>query len=133
MKLDRRKFIGSAVGASAAGLLGNIPGALASTGQPKVLPARAGDCGIEHVVVLMMENRSFDHLLGWLPNADGVQDGLIYYDLDGQAHATHALAPDFTGFGHPDPDHSYGGGRVQYNDGHIDAFLRSGSNDDYAI
>ena len=133
MKLDRRKFIGSAVGASAAGLLGNIPGALASTGQPKVLPARAGDCGIEHVVVLMMENRSFDHLLGWLPNADGVQDGLIYYDLDGQAHATHALAPDFTGFGHPDPDHSYGGGRVQYNDGHIDGFLRSGSNDDYAI
>ena len=22
--------------------------------------------GIEHIVVVMMENRSFDHLLGWL-------------------------------------------------------------------
>ena len=129
MKLDRRKFIGSALGA---GLLGKMTGALASTGEPSVLPA-ATDCGIEHVVVVMMENRSFDHLFGWLPNADGMQDGLIYYDSAGQAHATHALAPDFTGCGHPDPDHSYGGGRVQYNDGQMDGFLRSGSNDDYAI
>ena len=26
---------------------------------------------IQHVVVLMMENRSFDHLLGDLPGVDG--------------------------------------------------------------
>jgi phospholipase C len=25
--------------------------------------------GIDHVVVVMMENRSFDHMLGWLPGA----------------------------------------------------------------
>ena len=36
--------------------------------------------GIEHVVVLMMENRSFDHYLGWPPNADGRQEGLTYID-----------------------------------------------------
>jgi phospholipase C len=29
--------------------------------------------GIDHVVVVMMENRSFDHFLGWLPGADGRQ------------------------------------------------------------
>ena len=29
---------------------------------------------IDHFVVLMMENRSFDHYFGWLPDADGVQD-----------------------------------------------------------
>src|SRR3954451_20635378 len=28
---------------------------------------------IDHFVVLMMENRSFDHYFGWLPNADVVQ------------------------------------------------------------
>ena len=28
---------------------------------------------IDHFVVLMMENRSFDHYFGWLPDADGVQ------------------------------------------------------------
>jgi phospholipase C len=27
--------------------------------------------GIEHIVVLMMENRSFDHMLGWLDGAMG--------------------------------------------------------------
>jgi len=28
---------------------------------------------IRHVRVLMMENRSFDHYLGWMPHADGRQ------------------------------------------------------------
>ena len=28
----------------------------------------------------MMENRSFDHYLGWLPNATGRQSGLTYLD-----------------------------------------------------
>ena len=135
MKLDRRKFIGSALGASAAGLFAKMSastGARASTGELSALPA-AAQCGIENIVVVMMENRSFDHLFGWLPNADGRQDGLIYYDPAGEPHPTRALAPDFTVCGHPDPDHSYVGGRVQYNDGQMDGFLRSGSNDDYAI
>jgi phospholipase C len=42
------------------------------------------------------------------------------------------LAPDFQGCGHIDPDHSYGGGRIQFNDGACDGFLQSG-NDEYAI
>src|SRR5690348_14566435 len=29
---------------------------------------------VDTFVVLMMENRSFDHYLGWLPGADGRQD-----------------------------------------------------------
>ena len=37
-------------------------------------------------VVLMMENRSFDHYLGWLPGADGRQAGLSYTDKQGNAH-----------------------------------------------
>jgi phospholipase C len=32
---------------------------------------------IEHVVVLMLENRSFDHLLGYLPHPDPQFDGLL--------------------------------------------------------
>ncbi len=27
--------------------------------------------GIDHVVVVTMENRSFDHFFGWFPNANG--------------------------------------------------------------
>jgi hypothetical protein len=69
--------------------------------------------GIGHVVVLMMENRSFDHLLGWVPGADGKQAGLSYTDTNGVAHSTWPLAPDFQGCGHPDPDHDYVERRVR--------------------
>jgi phospholipase C len=34
------------------------------------------ESGIEHVVVVTMENRSFDHFFGWIPGADGRQAGL---------------------------------------------------------
>jgi len=38
---------------------------------------------IEHVVVLMFENRSFDHILGAMPGVDGVLDanGKVLPDL----------------------------------------------------
>ena len=89
--------------------------------------------GIDHIVIVMMENRSFDHLVGWLPNADGMQAGLSYPDATGAIHTTHALAPDYTGCGHPDPDHTWSGGRTEYDGGAMDGFLRAGSNDEYAI
>jgi phospholipase C len=88
---------------------------------------------IDTIVVLMMENRSFDHYLGWMPGADGRQQGLTYPDKQGNKHATRKLAPDWQGCGHPDPDHSWKGGRTQLNGGKCDGFLRSGGNDEFAI
>ena len=64
-----------------------------------------------------MENRSFDHLLGWLPNANGKQADLSFSDKKGELHPTHSLSGDFTGCPHPDPDHSYNGSRVAYDGG----------------
>jgi len=89
--------------------------------------------GIEHVVVVTMENRSFDHFLGWLPGADGKQAGIQFTDSAGAAHATHPLAPDFTGCPHADPDHSYNGARTEYDGGKMDGFLRAGSNDVFSL
>jgi len=48
---------------------------------------------IKHIVVLMMENRSFDHLLGYLMtgniNIDGIADNLYSNpDADGEPHRT---------------------------------------------
>jgi len=84
-----------------------------------------------------MENRSFDHFLGWLPGANGRQQGLSYTDASGTAHSTYALTsltpPDYQGCGHPDPDHSYEGGRIEFNGGLCDGWLRAGSNDIYSI
>jgi len=104
-----------------------------------ILPASANpstDRGvrgrIQHIVVVMMENRSFDHLLGWHPTADGIQAGLQYTDESHTAF-THALAPDYMGCGFNDPDHSFAGSRTSYDDGAMDGFLRAGDNDEYAI
>ena len=96
-------------------------------------PKHPHKSGIEHVVVVMMENRSFDHLLGWLPNADGRQADLAYPDALGNTVPTAPLAPDFQGCGHPDPDHSFLGSRQAYADGAMNGFLVAGQNDAYAI
>src|SRR5260370_6805325 len=37
--------------------------------------------GLDHLVLVMMENRSFDHFLGWLPGANGRQGGIRYPDF----------------------------------------------------
>src|SRR5947209_8017015 len=87
---------------------------------------------VDTFVVLMMENRSFDHYLGWMPHADGRQAGLHYVDRSGHTLATRPLAPDWQGCGHPDPDHSWDGGRRQLNGGRCDGFLQTG-NDEFAI
>src|SRR5207248_339937 len=76
MSLTRRQFLGAAgaagmlaatggwrVGAEAATGLGGAPAA--GAGRRRVPAPDAS--GIEHIVVVMMENRSFDHFLGWMP------------------------------------------------------------------
>ena len=51
----------------------------------------------------MMENRSFDHFLGWLPGADGRQAGLAFTDKQGSAQPTFPLAPNFQNCQFDDP------------------------------
>jgi phospholipase C len=125
--LSRRQLLTGAAGVAGALALGAQGDATAATRLPA-----PGASGIDHIVVLMMENRSFDHYLGWLPGADGKQAGLSYVDRDGLTRSTHHLT-DYQGCAHPDPDHSYEGGRVQYNGGRCDGWLRSGENDEFAI
>ena len=122
--VTRRRLLGTAAGAVGAAALGHP---LASLAKPKPAPQ------FDHVVVVMMENRSFDHFLGWRAGADGRQAGLSYPDRAGVLRPTHPLAPDYQGCGHPDPDHSYTGGRVEYDDCRCDGWLRAGDNDEYAI
>ena len=132
-RISRRRFIRQAA-AGAGGLaaggyrLAGAQGALAGAWLPP-----PEESGIDHVVVVMMENRSFDHMIGWVPRADGRQAGLTYLDRAGVPRRTWHLAPDFQGCGYADPDHSYEGGRVEYNGGACDGWLRAGDNDEYAI
>jgi phospholipase C len=138
MKVNRRELLKNAAFVSGAALVGaSWPSGKKLLAQDVLLNLpnlpSPGNSGIEHIVVVTMENRSFDHFLGWLPNADGKQAGLSYVDSAGVSHATHSLSGDYTGCPHPDPDHSYSGGRVEYDHGMMDGFLRAGSNDVYSI
>lgn len=148
MNGNRRDFLRNMALASTAAFAGSAPlagklwagcgtptfgfGSAAPTQSwtPPVSPAQSG---IHHIVVVMMENRSFDHTLGWLPNAAGKQAGLSYTDCLGNVHQTYDLGSDYTGCGHPDPDHSFTGGRIEFDCGKMDGFLRAGSNDIYSI
>ncbi len=125
--LTRRQVLAGAAGAAGAVAVGGLRPAVAAGRLPD--PAASG---VDHIVVLMMENRSFDHYFGWLRGADGRQAGLSYVDRDGVTHETHHLT-DYQGCAYPDPDHSYEGGRVQLNGGRCDGWLRSGENDEFAI
>src|SRR4030095_11282177 len=97
----------------------------------KVLP-KPQKSGVEHIVVVMMENRSFDHFLGWLPGAEGKQGGLSYLDPANISHPTWSLSGEYQGCGFSDPDHSYEGGRIEYNNGACDGWVGDGGNDLYS-
>src|SRR3954469_239114 len=133
-EISRRKFLLGA-GAGMAGIAATRFAPAAGAGELVTTAARRlpspNASGIEHIVVLCMENRSFDHFLGWVPNANGRQAGLTYLDDAGAPHKTHHLT-EWQGCGFNDPDHSYDGGRIQFNGGACDGF-RKGDNDNYAL
>ncbi|MGH3381757.1 MAG: alkaline phosphatase family protein, partial [Actinoallomurus sp.] len=99
--VSRRGFMAGTAGVVAASVAAPRRARAATTALPA--PDKSG---IDHIVVVMMENRSFDHYLGWLPGADGKQAGLTFTDANGVAHDTHHLTSP-SGCGFNDPDHSY--------------------------
>ena len=128
MSVNRRQFLRN-VAVSAAALTGAVN--QSATARSQSLPAPEAS-QIEHIILVMMENRSFDHLLGWLPGANGRQAGLVYTDTAGEPHPTMQLTT-FVGCAHPDPDHSYAGGRSEYDGGKMDGWLRTTTNDAFSI
>lgn len=147
--LRRRDFLRRT--AYAAGLAGT---ALLPANALLAQAAKAGALGsglprspggpIDHVVIVMMENRSFDHYFGWYSAlADAVQvrsypDPQNGNQLVATHHASDMGQAQWQGCGHPDPDHSWEGGRAQLGSAlnnstaEPDGFL-AGSNDDFAL
>ena len=137
--LNRREFLERT--AHTAGLAG-----LASTLPVSVLLGEAADAEarrarmpsprnvpIDHFVILMMENRSFDHYFGWVSNADATQN-VSYRNAQGQQvptrHASSLGDAKWQGCGHPDPGHGWNSGRAQLQGG----FLAPGAEtDEFAL
>ena len=139
-RIERRRFLKGALGLSGLALLqGSAIGhALLRRAEAAALPAPGGD-NFTTIVVGMMENRSFDHWLGWLGEAaDGTQSFVNPTSLS-QGDDCPAVelpvedatpVPTFHLDSHcqsPDPDHGWNGGRVELNHGKLNGFVeRSG-------
>ena len=132
MPLNRRDFLVQS--ALTAGAFAGWPAPRASALAPPFgIDLRLSVGPVDHVIVLMMENRSFDHYFGW---KTGTQHQVFLDHPEDPAHpnhnqpvATHRLVPgDYRGCGHSDPDHGWGGGRRELAYGFL-----SGSNDEFAV
>ena len=108
MTINRRQFLRGALGLSGAAVIGadllnrntalavdTVWGAGVDTSAAAAALPHPAASGIDHVVVVMMENRSFDHFLGWLPNADGIQSGLAYADPSGGSQYQPDASPQY--------------------------------------
>ncbi|MGZ6095342.1 MAG: phospholipase C, partial [Polyangiales bacterium] len=81
---------------------------------------------IKHVIVVMKENRSFDHLLGGLkklqPDVETFPAGWSNSEITGTPVPAHHLDTTCLGF---DPDHQWGAMHTAVNGGAMDGFVRS--------
>ena len=136
--ISRRRLLGTAGAAGlAAGGARWLPTAPERRRRARRGPPRAtrrcpppADSGIEHVVVVMMENRSFDHFLGWLPGRRrqaGRPDATS--TAYGVPHATHHLDGLRTAAGTPTPTTPTRAAGSSSTAAGCDGWLRSGEND----
>jgi phospholipase C len=161
--LDRREFLRVAGLTAAAATLGPVLSSLfgGTTAEAEALRGLSGGSiidvsaklsPIDHVVVLMMENRSFDHFLGWLStDKQYVENGRRRYgrrfyvegdqtqafrDTQGRRVRTYYLPGKegeenpYRGCGHPDPGHGWEAGRAQRDGGFL---AQDSGNDEFAL
>jgi phospholipase C len=146
--MDRRTFLkaaaggaGLALGATQAARASLVNLALPSLG----LDGPVARTPVEHIVVLMMENRSVDHYLGWYgaenPHFDAFQDATFPDRREGGNGRLVPTEPwgargraNFHGRGFADPSHGWGGGRTERNGGACDGWLDAEiGNDEFAL
>ena len=126
---SRRKFLGSVAGGAALTGVNSVLGRLA-----QAAPGASSLSGVEHVVIFMQENRSFDHYLGTLSGVRGYADQralerkpgasvfgqpsggkLVYpYRLDNSATSGQCVG---------DVAHDWGSGLAATNGGRMDGWV----------
>jgi phospholipase C len=139
--LSRREFLErTAYAAGLAGMAAALPASTLITEAARAesrthpLPSPR-NLPIDTFVLVMMENRSFDHYFGWTsPYADG-QNKQTYIDGNtGQPvstyRATRKLDDPYQGCGFGDPGHGWDDGRAQLKNGFL---AKNSGNDEFAL
>jgi phospholipase C len=86
----------------------------------------AADTGITTIVIVMMENRTYDHYLGARKllegkGGDGLVDGMGQNDMGGTFRPIYRESVDCVA----DPPHGWDASRVQFNGGANDGFMKA--------
>jgi phospholipase C len=83
--------------------------------------------GIDFIVLVTMENRSFDHFLSWVPGAEGRPANQQFTDAFGTAQTPFLLSANpsygYQACAYQDPNHSYQGARTQLASGAMNGWL----------
>ncbi|MFI2646109.1 phosphocholine-specific phospholipase C [Micromonospora fulviviridis] len=132
--IDRRRFLKLTGAASAAGLAHSLLGSV----QRAAAIAPQGSTGtimdVEHVVILMQENRSFDHYLASLRGVRGFGDPhpvqlpsgkSVWHQADskGEVLPFHPQVDDLGAAFLQGLDHAWPGGQKAVNNGHYDQWI----------
>ncbi|HEU4412104.1 MAG TPA: alkaline phosphatase family protein [Polyangiaceae bacterium] len=123
-------------GGGAGGSGGGVAGSGGQGGGGGAGPDRCGDEGglsaaellapIETIVVLCMENRSFDHYLGALRLVEGrAVDGLTGLESNADARGAPVAPFGLLDFTVADPPHDWDAAHAQWNNGRNDGFVKA--------
>ncbi|MEP6484376.1 MAG: phospholipase C, phosphocholine-specific [Rudaea sp.] len=129
VRLSRREFLGLSAAAAGVAATAKLPSAMRSA--MAMAPRSSSASAIRHVVVLMQENRSFDHYFGTLPGVRGFADRAALKRSDGST--VFDQPSDDGGFIRPflhgtptaisDLDHSWHGTHAAWNAGRYDRWV----------
>ncbi|WP_322056418.1 alkaline phosphatase family protein [Paraburkholderia sp. J63] len=90
------------------------------------LPVPASS-GIDFIVLVTMENRSFDHFMSWVPGAEGMPSNQQFTDAFGTPQTPFPLSANsaygYQACAYNDPNHSYAGARTQLASGAMNGWL----------
>ncbi len=129
MTTDRREFLRIMGVSAAAGAAANtIPSAIAEALQTPAANETGTIRDVKHVVILMQENRSFDHYFGTLRGVRGFGDRHtvpmesgkpVWFQSDGQKDIPpfHLDTKTTDAIAHPGTPHSFGDSQAAWNQG----------------
>ncbi len=137
--ISRRQLLkGTAAVAGAAVASSVLPASLRkAAAKTLAYPTRSSLGDIEHIVILMQENRSFDHYFGTFPGASGFNDptairlpdgNLVFYQPD-PSHANNYLLPfhydtkSTSAQATPGTDHTWPTQHAAWDEGKMDGWV----------